>query len=1630
MNSYIAAVRKCGRMASLFLLLLLILGSAGSHQARANGVVSTVGNGQIVYGSVSGTGFDTYSFPAASGDYIFWTITTTTAYDAHFVSESELFRPSGVGAAYAYAAYFAGDYVSSGYTGTWKIEVSNYYGSSYPTDSGSYALQVFVLPGLPAQSGGVGGGQMNVGQTYDGSINLGSSDVYNFNGVSGNNYSLTLTRVSGSASFDPWMIWSDSTGSLIEHNYTGSTYTFTHSATTGPYTVVVNQLYNGNNSGDYSLEASGAGVADPTAGKQDGAPCNCAIDDVTKGTDDQIAQINPDSSNPNGAKDKLASVSPNGGAQVADPINLATGNVYERVVDYSTIGTNKLALIRSYNSLSYNRNLYPTLIGPNWRTNFDRYIRVVSASQATAERPDGRVINFALSGGTGTPDSDADVTLTYSGSTYTLTDSDDVVETYTVTSGKGVLSSISWPNGYTQTMNYTIGVLTSVSDSYSRSLSFTYTSGVLTGVSTPDSATLTYGYTTTAGQSLLTSITYNTSPSTSQTYVYGNTSYPFMLTGITDENGNSFASYSYDGQGRCTMTEHAGGAGEVQVAYNSDGTVAATGPLGNVETYTFTTSKNMSKVSQIVRTANSPVASATRTFTYDTNGYLATATDWDGNSTHWTNNSHGQPTSITEAYGAGVARTTTISYDSTWVHKPYTITKTNVTIDDRYNASTGTLTSHTLTDTTGGTTNGNTEVWAFTYDGTGEMLTETFPRTGTTVKNTYTYSSGALASITDQLSHAITVNTANGTGQATKITDANSVETDFVYDNRNRLTSKTVVASPSNEVTTYTYIASGQPDLITLPDSSTIDFDYDNAQRLTTTTNTAGETINYTLNTAGKATTTTTKDSGGTTKKSFTATYDVLGDMLTLVGSAGATQTTTFAYDGNQNRTSVEDANSKTTSLAWDALNRPSTITDALTHTAAPTYNNLDYVTAQTDFLTYSTSFTRDAFGNAISRVSPDAGTWSFTFDGDNNLTGITDARSVASTNTYDAVDRLTATSITGYSGEAIAYTYDSTSGGNKGIGHLTSWTDESGSGSRVFNNFGRVTSETRVIGGKTYTTSYSYDLNNRITEIIYPSGRYVDYSYDSTGYLTTITTKPSSGGSVTTLASSITHKPFGPIVSFTYGNSEALTKTFDNNYWLTALNTVYSGTYVQELSYGQDNAGNYTSITDTLDSTRNETFTVDALNRLYTASGKYGSRTYTYDINSGRATRVAGATTYTTTRVSSENLVDHITDGTHTEYFTWTANGNMATDDRAIVGGGSMSATYGGRNLLESMTVNSQGITYKLNAFGQRVSEAFSGATTHYIHDIRGNIIAEANGSTGTTTQEYVWMEGELLAQIDGSGNIAYVHNNQVEAPQKITNPSRTLVFDQISEPFGEVYSTPTNTTPTNIRFPGQYANANNSLYHNNNRDYFPWGDIYAEVDPSGLAGGLNPLSYAGQNPTENIDPWGLDYIKLIFEQLKPGAYQNNTLNTGIDTGHVAIQRYSDDGVLLSSVSVGPVGPVLSYLYMTSGQQSTSSYPIPQNNNSYILPVDQDKTQSCKDAFNQMQSNPPPFKDGQNCTTAAVAVGGACSSQMPSGNGPITDPFLGLQGDRVNPAALEQQLQPVAAPVYGPPAPAKTGTQ
>jgi RHS repeat-associated protein len=61
------------------------------------------------------------------------------------------------------------------------------------------------------------------------------------------------------------------------------------------------------------------------------------------------------------------------------------------------------------------------------------------------------------------------------------------------------------------------------------------------------------------------------------------------------------------------------------------------------------------------------------------------------------------------------------------------------------------------------------------------------------------------------------------------------------------------------------------------------------------------------------------------------------------------------------------------------------------------------------------------------------------------------------------------------------------------------------------------------------------------------------------------------------------------------------------------------------------------------------------------------------------------------------------------------------------------------------------------------------------------------------------------------------------------------------------------------NLRFPGQYYQAETGLVQNYFRDYDPQTGRYLESDPIGLGGGVNTYAYVRNRPTMSIDPRGL---------------------------------------------------------------------------------------------------------------------------------------------------------------------------
>jgi RHS repeat-associated protein len=89
-------------------------------------------------------------------------------------------------------------------------------------------------------------------------------------------------------------------------------------------------------------------------------------------------------------------------------------------------------------------------------------------------------------------------------------------------------------------------------------------------------------------------------------------------------------------------------------------------------------------------------------------------------------------------------------------------------------------------------------------------------------------------------------------------------------------------------------------------------------------------------------------------------------------------------------------------------------------------------------------------------------------------------------------------------------------------------------------------------------------------------------------------------------------------------------------------------------------------------------------------------------------------------------------------------------------------------------------------------------------------------------------------------------------------TDPARAIVFDRQQQPFGEA-GPATGTANTDLRFPGQIADAESGLNYNYFRDYDPTLGRYIEADPIGLEGGINLYGYVGQNPISYSDPSGI---------------------------------------------------------------------------------------------------------------------------------------------------------------------------
>ncbi len=1235
-------------------------------------------------------------------------------------------------------------------------------------------------------------------------------------------------------------------------------------------------------------------------------------------------------------------------SEAGNPTDLRSGMKVADATDFTTAGQRPLTFQRTYRSdTSYLRgaSFARTRLGRGWRTNYDSAVHFVGNVSSTQHPtrihivlPSGTFLTFARTSGsyvqqylrwsdktwqTGFVSSRAALVHNTVDSQFELTTSDDTVWVYDY---DGLLTSITYRDGYRVDLEYDVdNNNTAVEDSFARRIEFAYSSsidGLLVSAEMPDGEIYRYEYGLAydpvdlpevddpndipRDYRVLTSVIYpdgtpldpNDNPRLS--YHYEDANFPAALTGITDEENIRYATWAYDTSGRVVTSVHAGNVHDYAFSYDDvNDTVTVTNPLTKQAIYHFEKDvRGLRRLTSIDGQASANCAASVRSLSYDSNNFVDQSTDEEGRQTDYVRDVRGLPTGITEATGTSDARTRTITWDPTF-EVVTQIVETGLTTDLTYD-TTGRLTLLKQTDTTSHTvpysTNGDTRSWAFTYTTGGLLATVDGPLAGTGDTVTYAYdASGYVSSITDELGHITQITSVNGRGQPTQIQDPNGVITQMTYNLRGWLTSLTINPGPNQAVTSLTYDDIGQVTQLTRPDGSTLDFAYDAARRLTSITNAAGEKIEYTHDDMGGVTRRVVKDAGGTIEFDQQHTFDELGRFLSHVGASN--QTTTYGYDKVGNLTLITDPRSNLYAMGYDRLNRLISETNQDTAVTTYAYDERDGMVSYEDPRTITTTYVRNGFGEVIREDSPDTGITDYVVNKLGLVTQMTDARGVVTNFTYDDAGRVLTKTFPAGSGENVTYTYDSIAGGNYGRGRLTQLSDESGTTDFVYDARGNVLSETRTIQSQTYVTSYTYDPTDQIASVTYPSGRIVTYTRDGTGRVSGVTTQQTSGAMSVDLASYIEWQPMSGIVqSFDYGNGLNLWRTFTDDFQLNQLlveNLSTSTTILQRWHDRTDNM-NLTNIWDGVTPANDQSFWYTASNRLQNADGPWGELTFYHDDVGNRRFRILDVNGTSTTHDygyygSDNRLVDVLEGSTVIRAFTYTANGNIATDDRS----GTVHAyTYNDANRLKTVTVGGvlQG-TYTYNGLEQLVVRDLPAAaparTVHSIYDRNGNLIAEADGATGATVREYIWLEEQpwlddstglpdsmplaVVADVDTASPVLwYIHADHLNRPIAVTDTAGTPMSDAWL-PFGDT----SGTSVLNARFPGQWFQSENGLHYNWHRHYDPTTGRYTQADPLGFVNGPSLYAYALNSPQMYTDPDGR-YVPALVAGAVIGAGLN----------------------------------------------------------------------------------------------------------------------------------------------------------
>ncbi|MDK8193132.1 RHS repeat-associated core domain-containing protein [Paenibacillus sp. UMB7766-LJ446] len=595
--------------------------------------------------------------------------------------------------------------------------------------------------------------------------------------------------------------------------------------------------------------------------------------------------------------------------------------------------------------------------------------------------------------------------------------------------------------------------------------------------------------------------------------------------------------------------------------------------------------------------------------------------------------------------------------------------------------------------------------------------------------------------------------------------------------------------------------------------------------------------------------------------------YDSLDRITTKeeVRPAGNVVINKTSYDYAGNVTSLTDANNQSTKYTYDALSRLETVTDPLGQMTKYTYDLQGNLTKKRYADGQEMVYEYDEIGRLLKQTDPLGQYEVFRYDGADQLISHIDRMGHEQTNTYNSRGFMTSQSSPD---ETVNYDYDT-------AGRRILMTDTTG------------------------TTSYSYDSSGDLSQITYPDGATLAFSYEERGLRTQqeftlrnyqlkveqnyLTPLP--------LVSGLNVKDSGDTVlgayTYSYRSNQSLTQIKTNDgleqsYVYTGLNLTglsqsQNGTPFGNYAYSYDNNRSILSKTDNGDTS---TFTYDELDRLKSSS--LYTESYSYDVRGNRKEMASD-------RPFDPRLVDY---------------------------------NFDQKNRLTSVNTETGEVRYRYNGDGLLVERTgTNGSKTRYYYDDRMLLVAEGViGTDGavTITAGYVYdANGEIQARhVPGESGLQTYWKNGHGDITELRNASGDRLNRYAYDVWGNTLIEEEEVSNV-LRYAGEYWDSETGLQYLRARWYDPSVGRFISEDT--FEGDYtNPLSLNLYTYVEN-NP--LKYVDFTGESKRPA--KNSMEGLGHGSGSASAGRGS------SSRNMGGGGRGGS----SSGRGSTSSKPSTSNN-------------------------------------------------------------------------------------------------